>query len=205
MKTQGIGEVLAELERSHLEYPRSEHRPLLFAASEAAQRVYALVEGRYQDVGALPGHPATFRVTTVYHIFVLEAGGSFSVAAGSSAGSGASSVASVEGAGAAVEPCVTRMWLLRQLTEEDKDEVCAWGLLWGRGLVRVCSSWCGWAACVAVGAVGGLVCGKLCASGSRVSGAVRVFVGGAVPSVGWPLCFWEVCSFCRCWCFAVGP
>ena len=73
--SQGIGEVLAELERSHLEYPRSEHRPLLFAASEGAQRAYALVEGRYQDVGALPGHPAPFRVTTVYHIFAQEAGG----------------------------------------------------------------------------------------------------------------------------------
>lgn len=34
---------------------------MLYAASEQAQRVYALVEGRYQDVGALPGHPATFR------------------------------------------------------------------------------------------------------------------------------------------------
>jgi hypothetical protein len=58
---QGLTEVLAELERAHLEYHRSEHRPMLYAASEHSQRVYALVEGRYQDVGALPGHPATFR------------------------------------------------------------------------------------------------------------------------------------------------
>jgi hypothetical protein len=58
---QGLTEVLAELERAHLEYHRSEHRPMLYAASEQSQRVYALVEGRYQDVGALPGHPATFR------------------------------------------------------------------------------------------------------------------------------------------------
>jgi hypothetical protein len=34
---------------------------MLYAASEQSQSVYALVEGRYQDVGALPGHPATFR------------------------------------------------------------------------------------------------------------------------------------------------
>lgn len=54
-------EVLAELERAHLEYHRSEHRAMLYAANAASQRVYALVEGRYQDVGALPGHPATFR------------------------------------------------------------------------------------------------------------------------------------------------
>jgi hypothetical protein len=72
---QGIGEVLAELERSHIEYPRSEHRPLLFAASEAGQRAYALVEGRYQDVGALPGHPATFRVTVRGGCGGLGAGG----------------------------------------------------------------------------------------------------------------------------------
>lgn len=58
---QGLAEVLAELERSHLEYPHSTHQPILYAASPAKQRVYALVEGRYQDAGALPGHPATFR------------------------------------------------------------------------------------------------------------------------------------------------
>lgn len=58
---QGLHEVLSELERAHLEYHRSEHRPMLYAASPDAQRAYALVEGTYQDVGALPGHPATFR------------------------------------------------------------------------------------------------------------------------------------------------
>jgi hypothetical protein len=58
---QGLPEVLAELERSHLEYPHSTHQPMLYAANPSSQRVYALVEGRYQDVGALPGHPATFR------------------------------------------------------------------------------------------------------------------------------------------------
>lgn len=115
-RAQGISEVLAELERSHLEYPRSEHRPLLFAASEEGQRSYALVEGRYQDVGALPGHPATFRVTTVYHIFVLEAGRGAAAAAGAPGGSAAAG-------GERSGPCVTRLWLLRQLTEEDKDEL----------------------------------------------------------------------------------
>jgi len=34
---------------------------MLYAASAETQRAYALVEGTYQDVGALPGHPATFR------------------------------------------------------------------------------------------------------------------------------------------------
>ncbi|WIA16049.1 hypothetical protein OEZ85_012778 [Tetradesmus obliquus] len=93
---QGLSEVLAELERAHLEYHRSEHRPMLYAASEASQRVYCLVEGRYQDVGALPGHPATFRISKVHHILALQMGPSGSVA---------------------------RLWLRRQMTEEDKDEL----------------------------------------------------------------------------------
>eukprot|EP00878_Enallax_costatus_P001041 GHUV01001176.1.p1 GENE.GHUV01001176.1~~GHUV01001176.1.p1 ORF type:complete len:762 (+),score=253.99 GHUV01001176.1:257-2287(+) len=92
---QGFVEVLAELERAHLEYHRSEHRPMLYAASEASQRVYALVEGRYQDVGALPGHPATFRISKVHHIISLL------VRNGR----------------------VEKLWLRRQLTEEDKDEL----------------------------------------------------------------------------------
>jgi hypothetical protein len=69
---QGLIEVLAELERAHLEYHRSEHRPMLYAASPEAQRAYALVEGTYQDVGALPGHPATFRISKVHHILSME-------------------------------------------------------------------------------------------------------------------------------------
>ncbi|KAF8059445.1 ABCA9 [Scenedesmus sp. PABB004] len=127
----GLTQVLAELERAHLEYHRSEHRPMLYAASAASQRVYALVEGRYQDVGALPGHPATFRrargrcaarpralraarrdadadaarrrapprhhrISQVHHILALQ------VAPGGRVG---------------------RLWLRRQLTEEDKDEL----------------------------------------------------------------------------------
>ncbi|KAF6266063.1 hypothetical protein COO60DRAFT_1456763 [Scenedesmus sp. NREL 46B-D3] len=92
----GLTEVLAELERAHLEYHRSEHRPMLYAASEQSQCVYALVEGRYQDVGALPGHPATFRVSKVHHILALQVG---------TAGR------------------VQRLWLRRQMTEEDKDEL----------------------------------------------------------------------------------
>jgi hypothetical protein len=28
---------------------------------------------RYQDVGALPGHPATFRISSVHHILALQA------------------------------------------------------------------------------------------------------------------------------------
>lgn len=71
---QGLHEVLAELERAHLEYHRSEHRPMLYAASPEVQRAYALVEGNYQDVGALPGHPATFRISKVHHILSMEVG-----------------------------------------------------------------------------------------------------------------------------------
>lgn len=66
--------MLAELERAHLEYHRSEHRPMLYAASPGVQRAYALVEGTYQDVGALPGHPATFRISKVHHILSMEVG-----------------------------------------------------------------------------------------------------------------------------------
>lgn len=97
-------------------------------------------QGRYQDVGALPGHPATFRVTTVYHIFVLEAGDR-SHGGGGSRGGGANGAAapdhaaegSASGGGASSSggggdvneepPPIARLWLLRQLTEEDKDEV----------------------------------------------------------------------------------
>lgn len=71
---QGLHEVLAELERAHLEYHRSEHRPMLYSASPEVQRAYALVEGTYQDVGALPGHPATFRISKVHHILSMEVG-----------------------------------------------------------------------------------------------------------------------------------
>lgn len=69
---QGLHEVLAELERAHLEYHKSEHRPMLYAASPTTQRAYALVEGTYQDVGALPGHPATFRISKVHHILSIQ-------------------------------------------------------------------------------------------------------------------------------------
>jgi hypothetical protein len=69
---QGLSEVLAELERAHLEYHRSEHRPMLYAASPQVQRAYNLVEGTYQDVGAMPGHPATFRISKVHHILSME-------------------------------------------------------------------------------------------------------------------------------------
>lgn len=93
--TQGLHEVLGELERAHLEYHRSEHRPMLYAASAETQRAYALVEGTYQDVGALPGHPATFRISKVHHILSME----------------------VQDGQIAV------LWLYRQLTEEDKDEL----------------------------------------------------------------------------------
>eukprot|EP00775_Hariotina_reticulata_P004499 gene4499-4752_t len=93
--SKGFSQVLAELERAHLEYHRSEHRPMLYAASVPSQRVYALVEGRYQDVGAMPGHPATFRVSKVHHILALQVAGGR----------------------------VVRLWLRRQLTEEDKDEL----------------------------------------------------------------------------------
>jgi hypothetical protein len=64
--------VLAELERAHLEYHRSEHRPMLYSASPDVQRAYSLVEGTYQDVGALPGHPATFRISKVHHILSMQ-------------------------------------------------------------------------------------------------------------------------------------
>jgi hypothetical protein len=69
---QGLHEVLAELERAHLEYHRSEHRPMLYSASPDVQRAYSLVEGTYQDVGALPGHPATFRISKVHHILSMQ-------------------------------------------------------------------------------------------------------------------------------------
>jgi hypothetical protein len=45
---------------------------MLYAASPEVQRAYALVEGTYQDVGALPGHPATFRISKVHHILSME-------------------------------------------------------------------------------------------------------------------------------------
>lgn len=74
LTAEGLHEVLAELERAHLEYHRSEHRPMLYAANPEVQRAYALVEGTYQDVGALPGHPATFRISKVHHILSMEVG-----------------------------------------------------------------------------------------------------------------------------------
>jgi hypothetical protein len=45
---------------------------MLYAASPQVQRAYALVEGTYQDVGAMPGHPATFRISKVHHILSME-------------------------------------------------------------------------------------------------------------------------------------
>lgn len=47
---------------------------MLYAANPEVQRAYALVEGTYQDVGALPGHPATFRISKVHHILSMEVG-----------------------------------------------------------------------------------------------------------------------------------
>jgi hypothetical protein len=45
---------------------------MLYAASVEQQRAYALVEGRYQDVGALPGHPATFRISKCHQLLSMQ-------------------------------------------------------------------------------------------------------------------------------------
>ncbi len=56
----------------------------------------------------------------MYHIFVLEAGGGSSGGSSDSSSGGSSSEAAVAGSEG---PVVSKLWLLRQLTEEDKDEV----------------------------------------------------------------------------------
>jgi hypothetical protein len=146
----GVVELLAELERAHLEYHASQHRPLLYAASVEAQRAYALVEGRHQDVGALPGRPATFRHAVLdawglgrVHNFFKRIGqcllGSFQSPRSQHMPRQhmppkvfmfehcrrVSKVHHIVALQIGENGRVARLWLRRQLTEEDKDELLA--------------------------------------------------------------------------------
>jgi len=96
-------------------------------------RGYALLEARYQDVNALPGHPATFRVSTVVFLVGVELGPGLPSQprqqqpqqpprenGGGAAGGGPAAVGGGSGGPANV---ITRVWIRRQLTYEDRDEL----------------------------------------------------------------------------------
>ncbi|KAG2436396.1 hypothetical protein HXX76_006701 [Chlamydomonas incerta] len=134
---RGYGALLTQLAAQHAEYHRVQYRPVAIAANVRSGVCYVLGEFRMQDVGGLAGHPATFRISKgncLYKFRVVEqAGGAVGAreaeaeaetGAGSSAGAAVSSGAAASGAGGSDgrRHVISRGWVRRQMTQEERDE-----------------------------------------------------------------------------------